>query len=287
MCVGMLSNEHEVLAELFRHQPPLAAELVAGLGAHVPQFADAKLEPNDYSDVMPTEWRSDGVVALTDDTGTREMAIVVEVQRGWPTEKRWVWPVYVTAARARLKCPVMLLVVCPDRGIAKQCANPIATGHPGFALTPLVLGPDRVPIVTDPRLSRRLPELAVLSALAHRDRPDAASILEALVPGLKQIDDRDHAALYTGVVFDALPEALQQHMEVLMGIETYEFKSNFMRRLKAEGRVDALLAFLAARAIDVPDDARERITSCTDTNELDEWIRRAAVATSVDDLFAV
>lgn len=108
----MLSNEHETLAELFRHQPSLAAELAAVLGVDVPVFASAELEPNDYADVMPTGWRSDGVVALRDGAGKRTMAIVVEVQRGWPKQKRWVWPVYVAATWARLKCPVALLVVC-------------------------------------------------------------------------------------------------------------------------------------------------------------------------------
>lgn len=72
------------LAELFRHQPPLAAELAAALGVDVPRFTNAKVEPSDFADVMPTEWRSDGIVALTDDVGRRAMSIVVEVQRGWP-----------------------------------------------------------------------------------------------------------------------------------------------------------------------------------------------------------
>jgi hypothetical protein len=35
----------------------------------------------------------------------------------------------------------------------------------------------------------------------------------------------------------------------------------------------------------VPDDARTRITECSDLNQLDTWIRRAATAESIDDLF--
>jgi len=40
-------------------------------------------------------------------------------------------------------------------------------GHPGWAFVPVVLGPDSVPVVTEPDRARQDPELAVLSALAH------------------------------------------------------------------------------------------------------------------------
>lgn len=85
---------------------------------------------------------------------------------------------------------------------------------------------------------------------------------------------------------------------------TYRFKSDFMRRLQAEAEAEArakveaevraraeaerkaedVLAILAVRAIDTPDDAREHITSCTDVDQLDEWVRRAT-ATSIDEVF--
>jgi hypothetical protein len=35
----------------------------------------------------------------------------------------------------------------------------------------------------------------------------------------------------------------------------------------------------------VPDDARARITGCTDLDQLDAWVRRAATVDSIDDLF--
>jgi hypothetical protein len=45
-----------------------------------------------------------------------------------------------------------------------------------------------------------------------------------------------------------------------------------------------LFAVLAARGIDVPDDARGRITGCKDLDQLASWIQRAATATSIDDV---
>jgi hypothetical protein len=35
----------------------------------------------------------------------------------------------------------------------------------------------------------------------------------------------------------------------------------------------------------VPDEARARIIECTDVDLLETWVRRAATATTVDDLF--
>ncbi|MFC7479935.1 hypothetical protein ACFQX7_07655 [Luedemannella flava] len=47
-----------------------------------------------------------------------------------------------------------------------------------------------------------------------------------------------------------------------------------------------MLAVLEARGIDVPATARDRIADCTDLDQLDTWIRRAATATTADELFA-
>ena len=46
-----------------------------------------------------------------------------------------------------------------------------------------------------------------------------------------------------------------------------------------------MLAVLEARGIDGPDEARTRIVECTDLEQLDTWVRRAATAESIDDPF--
>lgn len=69
---------------------------------------------------------------------------------------------------------------------------------------------------------------------------------------------------------------------------TYQYQSDFARKYIAEGRAEgeatALLAVLGARGIDVSGDARARIASCTDLDQLTTWIRRAATADSIDDV---
>ena len=61
----------------------------------------------------------------------------------------------------------MLLVVCPDQAVAAWSAKLVVITEPGLVLTPVVLGPRHVPVLTDVEVARDHPELAVLSALVH------------------------------------------------------------------------------------------------------------------------
>jgi hypothetical protein len=159
-------------------------------------------------------------------------------------------------------------------------------------LRPLVLGPDRVPLVTDAEQASQAPELAVLSAMAHGAHPDRDKILQALVRAFDCVD-RERFTLYSDVVFAALPAAAQCYLEALMATRTYEYQSDFVRRYvfqgraegEAKGKAEDVLAVLDARGVDVPDDARARITECSDLDQLDIWVRRAATADSINDLF--
>jgi predicted transposase YdaD len=54
---------------------------------------------------------------------------------------------------------------------------------------------------------------------------------------------------------------------------------------RAEGEAQAILRVLAARRIEVPEEARVRIRECTDQRQFDTWLDRALVATAVTDLF--
>lgn len=54
---------------------------------------------------------------------------------------------------------------------------------------------------------------------------------------------------------------------------------------EAKGRADAVLKILAARGVEVPEEAGARIHACTDIRQLDTWLDRALKATTVTDLF--
>jgi len=55
---------------------------------------------------------------------------------------------------------------------------------------------------------------------------------------------------------------------------------------KIEAKIEAILAFLAARGVAVSDDLRARIEACRDAAVLDRWIVRAATAASAEEIFS-
>ena len=73
-----------------------------------------------------------------------------------------------------------------------------------------------------------------------------------------------------------------------MSTGTYEYKSDFARKYyfrgKAEAKAQDVLAVLAARGIAVPDEARDQITACTEIDQLDEWLLRAATAEGITNV---
>src|SRR5262249_10282406 len=141
----MPSTRHEVLVDLLKNRPSLAAELLTeALGVTLPVYTEARVTSADLTRIQPAEYRADLVVLLLD--GDVPIHVVtVEVQLSRDPRKRFTWPEYITGARATHGCPVTLLVVAPHPDVATWCAEPIETGVPGFVLRPPVLGRDAVP----------------------------------------------------------------------------------------------------------------------------------------------
>jgi hypothetical protein len=63
-----------------------------------------------------------------------------------------------------------------------------------------------------------------------------------------------------------------------------EFALRNFRQGEATGEARAVLAILDTRGVKVPDETRARIASCTDLDQLDTWVRRAATANKIQDL---
>ena len=225
-------RRHEVLVSLFQTRPPLAAEVLRLLGVAVPSGTRLRTDSADLTQITPTQYRADLVVVL-ERAERPVLGIVVEVQFKRDLAKRYSWPVYASTLRARLKCPVCVLVVAPTEAMARWCAKPVELG-PSFTFAPFVLGPSAIPYITDEAEAKRAPELAVLSVLAH---------------------GREHQA---------------------KGREEG----------RAEGRVAALLAFLDARGLAVSPAEQETIAACNDDAVLTRWIRKAATAATVAEVFA-
>lgn len=306
----MPSIVHEILLDLFKSRPSLAAEILTeALDIALPPYTEARLAATDLTEIQPAEYRADAVVVLLDH-GVPIRVVIVEVQLAADSRKRFSWPAYVTGSRAIHGCPASLLVVAPDPAVAEWCAEPIETGVPGFVLRPPVLRRTDIPVVTDPGEAARRPELGVLSAMAHGETEQGATIAATVLPAIQALDD-DRAKLYYDLVYNSLNETARRALEAMM--KGYEYQSDFAKKYVAQGRTEGitegltqgltqgltegltkgrtegrteeaarnLLTVLRARGLAVPDAVRERILAQKDPDRLERWLEKAVVAPSI------
>lgn len=282
----MPSYLHESLVALFRNRPKLAPELLH-LALHVDLllYTEAKIDSAELSELQPTEYRADLVVLLMD--GKPVLGIVVEVQLSRDGHKRLVWPAYAMGLRARFRCPVILLVVCADDGVAKWAATPIELGG-GNQFVPMVLGPSGVPEITDVETARRDPELAVLSAAAHGHDADLEKALRIAAAASSASLDLDPSVslLYADLIYSSLSEAARKALQE-MDPAKYEFQSEFLKRSfaegKAEGEAQILLKLLALRFGVVPENIVAQIRTAS-TEDLERYAERVLSAETLEDV---
>jgi predicted transposase YdaD len=192
-----------------------------------------------------------------------------------------------------------LLVVTASGKTARWASEPIVTG-PGGQLLPLVVGPEGVPVITDPERAKQDPELAVLSVMAHGhgDVETAVKIALSAATATAQLDE-DTRVLYSDLIEAALSEAARKAFAMLP--QGYEFQGPTYKKAMAEGRregklegkaegklegkAEAVLTILQTRGLLPSDAQRERILACHDLDSIKAWIAKAVTTPSVDALF--
>jgi hypothetical protein len=192
------------------------------------------------------------------------------------------WLAYVAVAQVEHECDAVLIVIALRPGTARASARSISTGHPGFVLRPIVIGPDNTPAPEGPDA----PELTVLAVLTGAlDLGDPAAQLLAL-QRIARVD-AEHRQTYTRLIRVTASDAVRQALEELMTtvFPRDDFIDGLLDQGRAEGEAKMLLRILAARGFVVPDDVRERVTGCTDLTQLESWGERAVTATSVTEIF--
>jgi hypothetical protein len=103
----------------------------------------------------------------------------------------------------------------------------------------------------------------------------------------------DTGPLYHDYLRTLLSDAARKLLEDTVKTAGYEWQSDFAKTHIAEGRAEGvaigearlLLRILKNRGITVPDDIHERITNCTDTDQLERWGDRALVIERAEQLF--
>ncbi len=303
----MATIEHEALVDLFRRHPALVATLLAEVFATpLPAYHHATVIDASLGQLTPTELRADLVIELRDERDRPILVIVLEVQRSARPEKRISWPVYVATARAKSGCPACLVVIAPDRTVARWAAAPIDLGLGHMTLRPIVFGPNEVPQL-DEETARGHLELALLSVIVHGGDDSALFTARGAVAALANVEAGQTDYLY--VIMKALRPALRASLRNwIMGKD--ETKEQYIAKWrpllgeiadfleaegkaegraegiaegKAEGEAVAVLRVLAARGFQITDTQRERVLGCRDLAVLDRWLDRAVTAASVDD----
>ena len=297
--------EHNGLIEMFRENPALAPHFLALLfHLQVPPHVTARVADSTLDQLIPVEFRADLVLELCDAHGRVVFAIVFEVQRDVKLRKQYTWPVYVAVARAERECPVVVLVLAIDAEVAAWASEKIDLGLGLGAIQPLVLGPATLPVVTDPAVAEQEVELAILSAMAHGNGPEGLAAVQTALVALGRLD-REHAAVYFQIIWDALREPMQRALEALVMERQTEGKTSFppfaqqifergkldgIREGKLdgirEGKREALLRLLARAGIALDAEDRARIENCTDAATLDRWVDNIIGAKTARDVLS-
>jgi hypothetical protein len=280
---------HEAIVQLVRNAPALVGYLLDR--EHRLPSSSIHISQNEFIDLNHAEYRADDVLLYGQDPRAPVRVRVVEIQLSIDPDKPDRWQLHVSGLRVRYRCPVDLVVIALDPDVAAWAARTIKAGLSEGAqrLTPDVIGPAQIPVITDPDEARRDPELAVLSLIAHGDEPGAERIAIAAIEGAQDLDT-DRAAVYLDVVFARLGEAARAALEKLMQTGSYEFQSdiarNWFSKGKAEGKAEGeakgeakvLLQLMELRDLEIPDSIREQILGATDCAQIEVWVSRVLYA---------
>ena len=286
----MPSVTHEAPIELIRQNPGLAVELLRAMtGLRLPVDIDVSLGPTDLSEVVPVKFLADATVVVADrTTGKPVLVIVVEPQgRDAPT-KQFAWPAYLTLARSHAKCRrAFLLVICPDPREARKCRRVIRTGHPGFDLRPEVIDASNIPGARNAS-----PYLVIfaayMGAISLNEDIGVRTFLKAVRGTGASGADRKRLAT---IMLNLASDAARRRLETMM--TTMEWKSDFIESYVPQGvqqgevkaKAEGVIKIIDTRGIHATDQQRDRVSSCTDIAQLDEWFDRALVAASAADIF--
>ncbi|MEO3789297.1 hypothetical protein ABGB14_03750 [Nonomuraea sp. B10E15] len=284
----MPSPRHDALVQMFTDRPQLVVEILRDqMGVNLPDTPLIQQEERTFNTRPSDDIEADLVLTLGPPQSPAH-AVIVEIQQGTSKDPRQ-FARYAASLWLLLGCDVTVLVVCPDRATAAYYAQPIDSGLTGYRLQARVLGPDGIPVITDPQEAAAHPGLAAMSVMVHgRDR----KVIEAFATALSTTRD-DHATKYAEYAYSMSAPEIRCLMEEIMTSTDWpvytpwgrEHYGRGLKEGKAEEAARMVLLVLTARGFDVPDDTRTRIISCTDLAQLENWATRAATARILQDLF--
>jgi hypothetical protein len=212
---GAITTTHAFLARMLRESPSLALHLVE-LIAREPLPPDAALEPIPAQlwDSRPRGYsRPDAAFLIKDADGKLLRPLVLAVQLGPSPGKKDEWLHCMATLLARFRSLVTFVAVTLDRDTERWCAEPLVLDHGPSVFYPAVVGPSVIPRIADIAQAKTMPELAVLSALAHARAPGAMTIAFAALAACETLDTdpgRRYADFLTDWLDDTSPAFLRE-----------------------------------------------------------------------------
>jgi hypothetical protein len=289
----MPSSWHDSVTAIFTEHPELAVEIATGLtGARIPEGIPVRAEAPNFNDRYSTDFQADAVI-VAGSAHNPVRAVIVEAQKRTFAGKPPQWARYAAQLWIFLRCPVDVLVICPDAKSAFWYARPVPTSLPGYTHLPIVLPPSAVPAITNAADAAARPAMAALSVAYHGAN---LAVSKAFVDSLRLLSP-GHAMRYHEHAYNMAPLAVQRILEELMTSDAWPVYSPFARAHfgrgkkegrregRAEGKAEAILTVLRTRNLHVTDAERERIAGCTDPRQIQTWVRRAVTVEKTSDLF--
>lgn len=298
----MTTQEHEIPIDLFKSRRGFTSEtLERCFGFSLPEFTRSASGSEALTSKKPLDLVCDNIEIYYGADGKPVHVVIVEIQRQKDLKKTYTWPLYLYKARLEFKCPVTLIVVCFDERTATWAGTPIYSGHPGLTFAPLVMGPDEIQKAAKAADSKFAAEFSLLEMITDNTRPTITDetinrFTEVLAPL-----PIDLAITYAEYAQALLSKEARMVLEKIMATEAYPYQARYKSRFfqegeqkgKAEGKAEGLLKHakesvliaLNERGFSVTADIEDRIATCDDLDQLNQWLRNAIAAPTVEDVF--
>ena len=308
----MVTNHHEVGHTLFGDDPNLISRALRHAGLDFPDLVNVEQLGTDLSTVKPVERRADRVIRFETAAG-QEGILVLEVQRERDDDKPSAWGFYGMTLVNRYELPVAIVVVATSPSCERWASEGFDFGMgmgDQLKIRPIVLGPASVKPITDVEHARTDPFYAALSVIVHRDSRDVGAILKTIAQALTDApepDNRDVLADYIDLALGESPAAefwrklMTVHPDVFQGptvrgmidkaIAEGEAKGIAEGEAKgiakgiAKGSAEFLLKAIELRHIELTAEQTERVSTCADQEQLEQWLERVFTAADAADIF--
>ncbi|WP_327583398.1 hypothetical protein OHA25_47395 [Nonomuraea sp. NBC_00507] len=301
----MPSPRHDALNRLIRDHLDLPIRLLREVGGIVlPTDAPLWVGPGDLRDRISREMHADTVV-FGGPPQDRWFSTIVEVETEMSEQKLQQTVEAAEMLRLETRKPVYVIFITPDPGAARFTELvKISSGCLTITMQSVIVGPDRIPVLTDSKQMAADLLTAALSVMAHGHLPE---VTEAFIKLLTDLPADDAASLFGYTIDMAAPQArrLLEETVTIYVPEHSPWAQNLYRKGQAAGREEgreegwkegdqqgraqekraSVFTVLRFRGIDIPPDRVMQITTCTDLALLEVWLRRALEATHINDLF--